>query len=153
MLGSRLCPTVFEKEMEVVVKSWYIVVRAVIILVLVAAAGCGPTVVPSEGARPPLDPSQVSIYQKEPQRYEILGTVEVPVGGEVRWDRNGEANAGFERLKAQAAARGANGLLLKADEPDTLGVVVGYKGTFYQVPVRMEPARTAVAKAVYVLEP
>jgi hypothetical protein len=142
------------KEMEdPVVNNSLVVARVLQFLVLIVVAGCGPEVVPSSGPRAPTDPSQVSIYQKEPKRYEILGNVEVAVGGDVRWDSKGEANAGFERLKAQAAARGANGILLSGDSPEMMRVVARYKGTWYQVPVRTETPKTAVAKAIYVLEP
>jgi hypothetical protein len=115
-------------------------------------AGCSSEVVPSKGARAPTDPAQVAIYQKEPHRYELLGNVEVPVGGEVRWDERGEAVAGFDRLKSQAAARGANGILLVGDNPQMTRVLAGYKGTFYKVPVRYGKPDVAVAKAIYVLD-
>ena len=114
--------------------------------------GCASEVVPSSGPRAPTSASAVAIYQKEPQRYELLGPVEVPVGGEVRWDSRGEAVAGFDRLKAQAAAMGANGILLMGDDPNMTRVLAGYKGTFYQVPVRYGKPDAAVAKAIYVLK-
>lgn len=114
--------------------------------------GCASEVVPSSGPRAATDPATVRIYQKEPHRYEIMGNVEVPVGGDVRWDERGEAVAGFERLKAQAAARGANGILLVGDNPQMTRVLAGYKGTFYKVPVRYGKPDVAVAKAIYVLE-
>jgi hypothetical protein len=92
-------------------------------------------VVPSSGPRPPTNPKDVAIYPKEPKKYEKLGVVEVPVGGDVRWDEKGESTAGFEKLKAGAAARGANGILLTSPTADSKQfVVAGYKGTFYQVP-------------------
>jgi hypothetical protein len=125
-----------------------------ILLALVAGSiiGCGSQVVPSSGPRPPTEPMNVTIYQKEPHRYEVLGRVEVPIGGEVRWDDRGEAVAGFDRLKSAAAAQGANGLLLVGDDPLMTRVLAGYKGTFYQVPVRTENPRAAIAKAIYVLD-
>jgi hypothetical protein len=74
------------------------------------------------------------------------------VTGEVRWDARGDANAGFEQLKAQAANKGANGVLLVADPGESdIAVTAGYMGTFYQVPVKENP-RTAVAQAIYVIE-
>ena len=126
----------------------------VLLFVLIAVgSGCSPEVVPSSGTRPPTNPKDVGIYQKEPQKYENLGLVEVPVGGDVRWDEKGESTAGFEKLKAGAAARGANGILLKHPSPDMSSVLAGYKGTFYQVPVRMGNPKVVVVQAVYVIEP
>src|SRR5687768_8633278 len=80
------------------------------------ATGCKSEIVPSSGSRTPTSPEQVKIYEKQPKRYEMLGTVSVPVGGEVRWDDRGHAKAGFDKLKQRAAALGANGLLLKVPE-------------------------------------
>ena len=59
-------------------------------------------VVPASGPRPALQPSVVKIFQKAPKKYEKHGLVEVPVTGEVRWNAQGDATAGFERLKVQA---------------------------------------------------
>lgn len=115
-------------------------------------AGCAPEVVPASGPRPALSPSVVKIYQTAPRKYEKHGLVEVPVTGEVRWDANGSATAGFERLKAQAANKGANGILLTIEPKDfTVMVTASHNGTFYQVPVRENP-RTAVAEAIFVIE-
>ena len=116
-------------------------------------AGCSsPEIVPSQGARPPTQASQVEIFQKEPKKYEELGLVEVPVGGDVKWDEHGDATPGFEKLKAAAAAKGANGLLLFDREHNKMLVVAGYRGTFYQVPVRRTNGDTAVAQAIWVVE-
>ena len=125
-----------------------------VLLTLIALmdSGCASEVVPSSGPRPPADPAQVKFYEKEPRRYEILGSIEVPIGGDVRWDKRGEANAGMERLKSQAAQRGANGVLLKGDDPQMLNVGVSYKGSFYHVPIRSGTPDAAVAKAIYVLD-
>lgn len=108
--------------------------------------------VPAAGPRTPTTPDQVTIYQKAPdKRYEVLGTVTVPTSATVRWDERGEAAAGFDALKAQAAALGANGLLLTlAPEQYDLLATAGYKGTFYQVPMKRDPRR-AIAAAIFIL--
>jgi hypothetical protein len=126
------------------------------VLLLVAAlgiaAGCSSEIVPSPaGGRKPTQPSEVKVYQSQPKKYELLGTVEVPVGGDVRWDEHGDATPGFEKLRAEAASHGANGLLLSV-EGNTATVVAGYKGTFYHVPVRTGQPSTAMARAIYVLK-
>jgi hypothetical protein len=130
------------------------IAASLIVCFLTAAlTGCGSHVVPSSGARSPTNAAAVSIYDKEPGKYEDLGTVSVPVGGDVRWDARGDATPGYEKLKAAAAARGANGILLKSTSEDTMLVLAGYRGTFYQVPVRMGDPKMAVVQAIYVLEP
>ena len=110
-------------------------------------------VVPSSGTRAPTRAEDVKIYAKHPDKYERLGVVSVAVTPEVRFDERGDANLGFDRLKQQAAAKGANGLLLPPDgvEGSDAMATVGYHGTFYQVPLRAQP-RTAMAEAIYVIE-
>lgn len=116
-------------------------------------AGCASSeVVPASGPRSAIQPSLVKIYQTAPKKYEKHGLVEVPVTGEVRWSEKGDATPGFERLKTQAANKGANGILLTIDKKDfTIAVTASHNGTFYQVPIRENP-RTAVAEAIYVIE-
>jgi hypothetical protein len=123
------------------------------LLAWAAACGCGSQVVPSSGPRAPTTAADVKIYAKAPAKYEDLGRVEVPVGGDVRWDQRGEATAGFERLKAGAAAVGGNGILLEDPSGDNLKVLAGYHGTYYQVPVRQGTPNVAVAHAIYVIKP
>jgi hypothetical protein len=120
---------------------------------LLLIGGCkSHEVVPSSGTRAPTRPEDVKIYPKYPEKYERLGVVSIPVTPEVRFDERGDANLGFDRLKAAAAARGANGLLLVLDGGgnDALATV-GYHGKFYQVPIKSKP-RTAMAEAIFVLE-
>jgi len=120
-------------------------------LLIVALSGCGSTVMPPT-SHDPTSPDQVKIYQKAPNKYEGLGTVTVPIGADVRWDEKGDADAGFQKLRAAAAERGANGLLLTAPDGATNAVVTaGYKGTYYQVPVQMNP-KGAVAQAIWVVK-
>jgi hypothetical protein len=120
---------------------------------LILGIGCAsPQPMPASGSHPAVDPSQVVIYQKQPnKKYEILGTVLVQVGGDVRWDNRGDANAGFELLKSKAAANGANGIILQSDDPAAVIVVAGYKGTYYNVPVKPGTPSIAMAQAIYVV--
>src|SRR5437763_1226387 len=85
------------------------------LVLLSAANGCAPQIVTPTGPHSPTTPDAVYIYQKQPQKYEVLGVVTVPLGGAVRMDDQGDATAGFVELKKQAAALGANGLLLDGD--------------------------------------
>jgi hypothetical protein len=116
-------------------------------------AGCsGPEVLPPSGAHPVALPAQVKIYQKQPAKYELLGTINVPVTAAMKWDDRGDSTAGFEALQAKAAALGANGVLLKADQGlYDIEIGAGFKGTYYLVPLKKEP-RTAVASAIFVLK-
>jgi hypothetical protein len=121
-------------------------------LTLVAAlAGCGSTVVPTT-SHPAITSDKVKIYTDTPKKYEILGTLSVPISADVHWDDKGNADAGFEQLKSAAAAEGANGILLIAPPGTTdVRVVVGYQGTMYQVPLKADP-KTAIVQAIYVVE-
>ena len=135
-----------------------IVPRCAIVLLawsLPLSPGCASKskVAPSTGPRTPTTADQVKIYEKAPKKYEVLGAVTVAPSATVRWDERGNADAGFEQLKAQAATRGANGLLLQAEsgsDPDGF-ITAGYKGTYYQVPVRDNP-KSAMAQAIWVLK-
>jgi len=119
-----------------------------------AVGGCAKSqVVPSAGPREATTPAQVKIYEKAPKKYEVLGALNVPISGDVRWDARGDADAGFERLRTDAAALGANGVLLQAPAgaADTL-VLAGDKGVYYQVPMQTKTnPRAAVAQAIWVL--
>src|SRR5690349_16023140 len=126
-------------------------VRAACAVLFAAMAGCGPTVVPPT-THAPTTPDQVNIYAAPPQEYQVLGMINVPISNDVRWDDKGDANLGFERLKAAAAAQGANGVLLVAPN-DPLGahVMAGYQGKYYQVPLQTNP-KAAVAEAIWVVK-
>jgi len=99
----------------------------------------------------PMTAADVKIYKDAPsQKYDSLGLVTVPIGGDVRWDNNGDANVGFQMFKEQVAKMGGNGLLLVVDENAyDAKVLAGDHGTFYQVPIRNTP-KTAVAQAIRV---
>ncbi len=124
------------------------------VLVLCAlAGGCAQQIVPSTGTRTPTSPDTVKIYAQAPKQYEKLGTITIPVGGDVKWDERGDAKLGFKLLREKAAALGANGVLLATDPGQSDGRVTAGDGTeYYQVPVSSNP-RSAVAQAIFVLKP
>jgi hypothetical protein len=119
-----------------------------------ALSGCStnPKVLPSSGNHPPTTPDQVKIYQAAPSEYEILADVYSPLSDKVHWDDQGNADAGFDELKANAARIGANGILLIAP-PDATNVLViaGYHGMMYKVPMKTNP-KTAVCQAIWVVK-
>jgi hypothetical protein len=114
--------------------------------------GCAsPKVVPTT-KHDPASPSAVQIYQKAPAKdYEILGTVTLKASDKYKWDDRGNADAAYDELKRQAAALGANGLLLDAPKEATdARVTAGYHGEFYQIPVKLPRPVTAIATAIFV---
>ena len=133
-------------------------VRTTIVFVgmamVAAACGCAAKreIVPSSGPRSPTSPEQVRFYQKQPLRYEILGTVTASKEEGAQWDDMGNANEAFDLLKAKAAELGANGLLLDPEVVPRDGrATLGYHNTFYQVAVRGKlGSASAVAQAIYV---
>jgi hypothetical protein len=126
------------------------------LLVIGGGSGCAskPEVVASSGPRPPTSATQVKIYEKQPKKYEMLGTVTVTRAEGAKWDERGDANAAFDTAKSKAAALGANGLLLSAAPGEhEYHATAGYNGKFYQVPVRGgKGAAIGVMQAIYVLE-
>jgi hypothetical protein len=116
--------------------------------------GCStnPKVLPTTGPHPATDPNLVMVYQTPPSQYEILGQVEAPIGGNVHWDDQGNADAGFDLLRRKAAEMGGNGLLMAAAPNTTdLLVIAGYHGMMYKVPVRSANPKAAVCQAIWVV--
>jgi len=116
-------------------------------------AGCQSEIVQSKGPRPATEPASVKVYQKPPQKYEVLGEIVLPITSDLSWDANGNATAAFDRLRAKAAALGANGVLLKVDQSEfDYTITAGDNGTYYQLCMRQSP-KAIVAQAVFMLEP
>jgi hypothetical protein len=137
----------------------FVVVAAALSLgtaMVVGPGGCAsdPKIVPSSGTRPPSSKGQVKIYEKEPERYELLGTVTVTRAEGAKWDQRGNADAAFDAALAKAAALGANGLLLSAKPGESeYHATAGYHGKFYQVPVRGKKGdAVGVMQAIYVVK-
>jgi len=111
---------------------------------------CAPKVLTPSGPPPPPSPQTVKIYQEQPGKYELLGDISLAVTPEMKWDERGDSTAGFEALKAKAAAMGGNGLLLKSAQGNyDTSVGAGYNGKYYLVPLKREP-RTVFGQAIYV---
>lgn len=84
-------------------------------LLFAVLAGC--TIVDSSsipvGQRlPPISPSQVQIYNSPPSHYDEIAIVSAKAGHDFKSDQSVMASA-VQRLKAEAAAMGANGVLLQ----------------------------------------
>jgi hypothetical protein len=125
---------------------------ALVALAAFVVGGCAsPKVVPTT-KHEPSSPSAVQIYQKAPAKdYEVHGTVTLKASEQYKWDDRGNADAAYDELKRQAAAMGANGLLMDAPADATdARVTAGYHGQFYQIPVKLPKPVTAIATAIYV---
>ena len=90
---------------------------------LTLAACAGPSRVLIGTPRPPIDPSQVQVYSQTPQNAEEIAIVEAAgsaftIGSQARTD------ALIEKLKAEAAQVGANGIVLR-EMGDAGGASVG----------------------------
>ena len=123
-----------------------------LLMALCITAGCASK---SKSAGPRVlaatTPEQVKIYQTAPKKYEPLAVLVLEIKPEYRWDHRGNANAAFDEMKRQAAALGANGLLLQAPPGQTTALALaGNYGEFYEVPMTTAKPRSAVAQAIYV---
>ena len=61
-------------------------------------------------ARPAVDPAQVKVYQVPPKRYEEIARLDARSA--VGFGTQGQINAAINRLAAEAAKLGANGVIL-----------------------------------------
>lgn len=80
---------------------------------LVALAGCSTSssVVTGE-TRAPISPEEVKIHRTEPDSFEEIGIVEATSKGAMAMTEQAKMDAVMERLKAEAAELGANGVLI-----------------------------------------
>jgi len=90
---------------------------------LILAACAGPSRVLIGNPRPPIDPAQVQVYSKAPENAEEIAIVEAAgsaftIGSQARTD------ALIEKLKAEAAQVGANGIVLR-EMGDAGGASIG----------------------------
>jgi len=93
-------------------------------LVAVSIAACaGPSRVLTGTPRPPIDPSQVQVYTKAPEQSEEIAIVEA-TGSAFTLGSQARTDALVEKLKAEAAQVGANGIVLR-EMGDTGGASVG----------------------------
>ena len=81
---------------------------ATLVLVLSGCAGSSKVMVGQ--ARPPIDPSQVQIYASVPAGSQEIAQLEA--SSAIGFGTQGQTDAAVERLKREAAALGANGVVL-----------------------------------------
>ena len=73
--------------------------------------------------RPPIDPSQVHVYLQPPAQYQQIALVQSSSRGAVGISAQARTDKLMERLKREAAALGANGLVLKGVDDQAGGAV------------------------------
>lgn len=94
--------------------------------------GCGTNVTMIGDPRPAINPAAVRIYQTPPRRYEQIAIVNSSAGTTWIFRDQDSLDDAFARLRAEAAALGANGVLLQEvyDRP-VGGLSVGVGGFGY----------------------
>ena len=89
-------------------------------LLLVA---CASSAVLVGTARPAISPEQVKIYLRAPKKYEEVALLEASSKASFSISDQGKMNVVIERLKAEAAKLGANGILLQGTGNEVVGSV------------------------------
>jgi len=78
-------------------------------------------------ARPPISPESVRVYLKPPPKYEEVATINASSQGSLALTSQQNMDKAVERLKAEAARLGANGVLLQGVQ-DTQSGSIGASG-------------------------
>jgi hypothetical protein len=83
-------------------------------LTFATISGCATSHVMVGQARPPISPDQVQIYLHAPaNKYVEIALLDTSSKGAFAFSAQGKTDAVMERLKAEAAKLGANGILLQ----------------------------------------
>jgi len=84
------------------------------LIAIAALAGCATSYVMVGQARPPISPDQVQIYLHPPaNKYVEIALLDTSSKGSFAITAQGKTNVVMDRLKAEAAKLGANGILLE----------------------------------------
>lgn len=86
-------------------------------------AGCATSHVMVGNPRPPISPSDVRIYLHPPAKYEEIAILDTSSKGSFSITSQGKMDVVVERLKAEAAKLGANGILLQSTGDQYAGSV------------------------------
>ena len=135
------------------------VLRSILVLALLAVAGCASTSKVMLGpARAPIPAESVRVYVEPPERFQEIARLEAdsPIG----FGTPGQTDSAIATLRREAAALGANGLVLLGVDTvrPPVGVSVGtgiarrHLGVFGSVGVPTSQRR-AVGVAIWVVEP
>ena len=102
---------------------------AAAILLASSISGCATHVTMIGPARPPISPAAVRIYETPPRHYQQIAIINSSAGTTWLFPDRGSLDETIAELRSQAAALGANGVLLQAvyDQP-VGGLSVGVGG-------------------------
>ena len=87
-------------------------------------AACAPSShVLTGAARPPIPPSQVVVYTERPRAYEEIAVLNASSRNVLPWGGSPGTVKVVERLQAEAAKLGANGIILEGFDQDQSGSI------------------------------
>jgi hypothetical protein len=98
-------------------------------LLLSLLVGCASSHVLVGKKRPPISPEQVQVYLQPPAKYEVVALVEASSKSSWAISDQGKMEKVVERLKEEAAALGANGILLQGTGSESTGTFMSGTGT------------------------
>ena len=89
------------------------------VLAALCLAACATSHVLVGKTRPPISPDQVRIYTQPPPHFEEIAQLSTSSQGSFSFTAQGKTDAVINRLKAEAAKLGANGVILQGigDQP------------------------------------
>jgi hypothetical protein len=103
---------------------------AVVVLCLICGCATRPIIVGQ--VRPPISPEAVRVYQVPPRHFERIAIIDSPAGTSWIFPDRPSMDLGVSRLRGQAAALGANGILLqRVYDVSAGGLAVGGGGFGY----------------------
>ena len=99
-------------------------------LILAALSGCATSHVMVGQARPPISPDQVQVYLHPPAgKYVEIALLDTSSKGTLVVGAQAKTNVVINRLKAEAASLGANGIILQGVGDIAVGTVATAYGT------------------------
>ena len=110
--------------------------HSVFVFTVIFLASCASSHILVGTQRPPIEPSLVKIYSKPPSKYEEIAIVSASSKSSWAITDQGKLEKVVERLKAEAASLGANGVIIQG-VGDHSGAMVGQtygSGTTFMVP-------------------
>ena len=105
--------------------------RTLLCSLLLLLAACQSSHVLVGAQRPPIDPSQVKVYLQPPAQFEQIAMLEASSGASGAFTRQQKTDKVISRLKAEAAALGANGVLMQGMGNEYAGSVGTGSASFY----------------------
>lgn len=86
-------------------------------------AGCSTSHIMIGEKRPPLKPEEVKLYRTPPPQFEEIAMIDADNSGSFAITGQGKTDAVINRMKAEAASLGANGLLIEGVGNQAAGAV------------------------------